>query len=76
MPDAFVVALDLLALGALRAPSEPCQKPADMVDVILHAEFLLDQIADSRTAPQVIRESGGLGALEEKPFKFFHLNTR
>ncbi len=76
MPDVFVVALNRLLFWALGAPAQAGEEPADVVNVIAHAKFLFDQIANPRATPEIIGEAGGLGALEKKPFQSCNLCNR
>jgi hypothetical protein len=64
-----LVALQSPALGLLRTPAQAVKQASDMVDVIGHAEALLDDLRNPRTGPQIRIKPRRLCAFEQKAFE-------
>jgi hypothetical protein len=68
--DFVFIALKGAARGFLRTPSQIVQHAPDVVDVVLHAEALLDQLRHARTGPQIGAKAGRHWPLQQQPLQF------
>ena len=65
------IPLDGTALRLLRAPAQSVQQAPDMVDMITDAECLADDLADTRTSPQICGIPRCPGSAKQGCFKRF-----
>jgi hypothetical protein len=63
--DLGLVPLNRPALWLLGAPTQIAQETAHVVHVIRYAEAIADELGHTRASPQIRREPGGPGALEQ-----------
>ena len=65
------IPLDGTALRLLRAPAQSVQQAADMVDMITDTKRLVDDLADTRTSPEICGIPRCPGAAKQGRFKRF-----
>ena len=69
--DSRFIPLDGAALWFLRAPAQSVQQAADMIDVIMDTKRLVDDLADTRTSPQICGVACGSGSTKQNRLERF-----
>lgn len=71
MTETFLglIPLDRPAFGPLGGPSEGFEEAAYVINMVHNTEARVDEFGDPGTRPQIRRESGGTGPLEQLPFE-------